>query len=801
MSLVNDNSIKYFKRAEEELIYNNICTLDMVEKGNEIIIYGESGVGKTTIVNSAIDTILSLKEQSKYQVLYYDVSKQASELTKENFYNSLIYKTLTEKKCSQKDKSKIDKSKTFISYLDKSSYKDSIKENIKQNLVLSLSLIPYIGSTINNILSIDTKDFKQIYFDNSNYFIEYINTISKSGLIFIIDNANYIPEEILNELCSQIDFESKISLILINSIDDIRNLTYDEIKKQKYITNSCTIMVKKISLEDFKKICKENFDLKTYEKMIPLLESYYKFVECGNFRLIDEFYFRIINLGLKSINDSPLIQNIFDMDEIKQNILDLLTIFNSSVKEELISKIISLNDFCEKEKIEKSLLELVNNKYIVKNENSTYDIEHNKIIFANNELSKFGENQDRHMELYHSCKEILTKELYRDLSDADFVFCITELLKIHDHFDVVKHIGIISKYIQILNLNYKYLDICMFINRIIDKSKDINIILLFPIGILIKILNAYQKTSNFTNGYKLAETIHNNYDITTYMSKFQLQMYNYNKSIEIIETNLSSYEAWNVYLNALQHMRKDDIVKKYIKELKKKYQEYSDEEFYIIILRNSGHLFKYKESLLNLEKCIEYFTIHENQFALSTCYNNIGLIHLYNFDIDHNEITKAKNYFRDARRIMKELNSNEEYQSLFNIGLAYLCENNYTLAENYFGKAINLIPEVLTFDLEKFICTKYLCQMFNKKIDIVECYDLICDHYINIESQNDPWIKYMFDYNIETLNSIINNCKPNYNKIIENYCGDPQIYGLNYTFRTDKQNFKFIMAVSPHWRY
>lgn len=32
MSLVNDNSIKYFKRAEEELIYNNICTLDMVEK-------------------------------------------------------------------------------------------------------------------------------------------------------------------------------------------------------------------------------------------------------------------------------------------------------------------------------------------------------------------------------------------------------------------------------------------------------------------------------------------------------------------------------------------------------------------------------------------------------------------------------------------------------------------------------------------------------------------------------------------------------------------------------------------------
>lgn len=59
----------------------------------------------------------------------------------------------------------------------------------------------------------------------------------------------------------------------------------------------------------------------------------------------------------------------------------------------------------------------------------------------------------------------------------------------------------------------------------------------------------------------MAEAIHNSYDITTYMSKFKLQMYNYDESIEIIKQNLNSYEAWNVYLNALQHMRKDEVVK------------------------------------------------------------------------------------------------------------------------------------------------------------------------------------------------------------------------------------------------
>lgn len=98
--------------------------------------------------------------------------------------------------------------------------------------------------------------------------MEYINKIAKSGLIFIFDNANYIPEELLNELCSQIDFDSKISLILINSIDDIQNLTYDEIKKQKYIKNTYTITINKISFEEFKEICKDNFSLETYEKWL-----------------------------------------------------------------------------------------------------------------------------------------------------------------------------------------------------------------------------------------------------------------------------------------------------------------------------------------------------------------------------------------------------------------------------------------------------------------------------------------------------------------------------------------------------
>ena len=120
MSLLNDNSIKYFERPEEDLLYSKINDIDTEGKGNEIIIYGESGVGKTTMVNSVINKFLLSKNRSKYQILYYDASKQSLELSKEGFYNSLIYKALTKKECSKKDKTKIDENKTFISYLDKS---------------------------------------------------------------------------------------------------------------------------------------------------------------------------------------------------------------------------------------------------------------------------------------------------------------------------------------------------------------------------------------------------------------------------------------------------------------------------------------------------------------------------------------------------------------------------------------------------------------------------------------------------------------------------------------------------------
>lgn len=801
MSIVYSNELCYYERLEDDFIESKLLQLATTSSAMEFIVTGESGVGKTCFINHAVKTISNNDCFDKLQIIYYDALEYGDTFNKEIFYNTLIYKTLTEKTPSLSNTTKIDKNQTFINFLERKSYQKDIKNNIKQSLISSLSLIPYIGTTINNIFKIESKDYMQIYFDNSLYFFEYINHISENGLILIIDNANIIPAYIFNELNFRINNSNPIAIIVINSLKNNDELTHSHITTQKIFTDVTTILIDKLSINDFDILCSRYFSDKLYVMFKKDIEKYYEFVERGNFRLVDEFIFRSINKGLENINDSPLIENIYDMDEIKQNILNLLKILNNGVSEDLIKKIIMFNDMCSEERIETGLAELVANKYIIHSTNNVYSLEHNKIKEATIEIQSIGDNSDRIIDLYESCKNILTREAYNDISDCDFVFCITELLKIQGQLDLVKHIGIISKYINILDMNYRYEDIALMIQNIIEKSRDIKLILLFPVNTILKILNAFQKTSKFKKGIQLANTISEYYNINMYLAKFQLQMYDYIGAAELIGSNLNSFEAYSIYINALQHLRHDIKAKALVFELIKKKNMYADKEFYYVILRNSGHLMDYNTALKNLQECIEYFMLSNNSFALATSYNNIGLIYLYNYKINQADILVARKHFHLAQKTMREFNSSEEYQSTFNIGLSYMCEKKYNVALRFFEQALQLVPGVLTFDIKKFICTQCICRLLNKEITPTECRNILNDEYIDVEKHADPWLKFMYEYNLETLDSIIKQCNGDYLEITNNYIGIPNIYGVEFEAIFENNKKSFILAPSPHWRY
>lgn len=801
MSIIYSNELSYYERIEDGLVESKLLQLATTSSAMEFIVSGESGVGKTCFINQAIKTITGNACFDKLQVIYYDALEYCNTFNKETFFNTIIYKTLTTKSPTSNNITKIDKGQTFIDFLEKKSYHNDIKNNIKQSLISSLSLIPLIGSTINNIFNIESKDYRQIYFDNSIYFLEYINHIAERGLILIIDNAHIIPTHIFNELSFRINNNNPIAIIIINSLSNSDELTHSQISMQKIFADLTTILIDKLSIDDFDMICSRYFNDELYIKFKKDIKKYYEFVERGNFRLIDEFIFRAINKGLDTINDSPLIENIYDMDEIKQNILNLLKILNNGVNEDLIKKIIMFNDMCTEEKIESGLAELVASKYITHSNNNIYSLEHNKIGEATTELQSIGDNSDQIIDLYNSCKRILTREVYSDITDCDFVFCITELLKIQGQIDLVKHIGIISKYINILDINYRYEDICLLIQNLIDKSGESRLILLFPINSILKILNAFQKTSKFKQGTELANTISGYYNINVYLAKFQLQMYDYSGAEKLIKNNLNSFEAYSIYINALQHLRHDLKAKDLVVELIEKKNMYPDKEFYYVILRNSGHLVNYTTALRNLQDCIEYFMFSNNSFALSTSYNNIGLIYLYNYKNNTNDILAARENFHSAQKLMREFHSNEEYQSTFNIGLSYMCEKKYDIALRFFDQALQLVPNVLTFDIKKFLCTQYICKLLNEEITPIECRNLLNDEYIDVETHTDPWLKFMYDYNLETIDSIIKHLRAVYSDITNNYVGIPDIYGVEFSTNYENKKCSFILAPSPHWRY
>lgn len=801
MSVIVNRDMNYFNREDDGLIESKLLSLATESSALELIISGESGVGKTCFVNHAIKEILDNESFDKFQVIYYDVTEYGTDFDREKFYNTLIYKTLFEKNPSLRNLTKINKNCTFLSFLEKTNCQNEIKENIKKSLVAALSLIPHIGSAISNIFSIESKEYKQIYFDNSNYFFEYIKEISKTGLILVFDNAHVFPSHIFNELESGVTKESPIAVIFINSIDKGENLTHEKITAQKIFSNSIVISVDKLSIHSFDTICNTEFNKKTYQEFKKKINKYYELVEYGNFRLIDEFIFRATNKGLDSVKDSPLLENIYEMDEVKQNILNLLEIISNGVSKNLIMKIIRFNDLCTEEKIENGLAELISSKYITQLENNMFSLEHNKIREATTELQLIDENSDRREDLYQSCRTILTSEIYNDITDCDFVFCISELLQIYDQLDILTHIGAIAKYINILDMNYRYTDICMLIEKLIQKSNYSSVIVLFPISSILKILNAFQKSSNFKQGAKLAKEVSYYYNINMYQAKFQVQMYDYTGAKKLIENNLNCFEAYSIYINSLQHLREDPKARELVLKIVDQKDLYLDKEFYYIILRNSGHLVDYNTGLLNLQQCIEFFMSSNNSFVLSTCYNNIGLIHLYNYVNNTNDIKIARNYFSKAKQTMQDLHSNEEYQSAFNIGLSYMCENRYDVAMRFFEQALQLVPSELEFDIKKFLCTQYVCKMLKMEISPTECRNFLNNKYIEVEMHTDPWLKYMYDYNLESIDSIIHMRESNHSNIINDYSGDPDIYGVKYTCKYNGNDKSFILAPSPHWRY
>lgn len=794
MSKVDTSNLKYFERSEENDILSYVAEHKSM---GHISVFGFSGTGKTEIIKSSIKILHEGDYYSHYTILHYDASQLSEDCTKELFYNLLLYKLLQKSNLNNINQTYVTENNTFLTFLEKSSYKEEVKNNAKKALIASLSLLPTVGPLIYKLLNTNGDNSIKDYHTNQYLFSEYLNYLSTTtGLIAFIDNIQYIPEDLINEFY-EIFRQLTGSILLFTSYTLKPNMTITRrlIEKHTIDSNALVLSIENISLDMFEEICRKNLSQIQYYTVKERLEYLYALVQYGNLREIDELIFQINQNGIDYINDTPTLQGVKALDEIKKDIVDLAALFPEGIKLSFIKRIVKYNHGCTETQLRQSISNLCKMKYILIGENDTLRVEHEKISQASRQNLEYAEEEERFTELIHSCEKVFADILYEPIDDSDFVFCVNGLMEFEKQFNFLKHLGVLEKYIDILYTKFRYFQICQLYRDLSNNIKDGDkVVLLFPICSIIQILDSFQKTSCFTEGLAISNQLSCFYNMELYKAKFLLQSYHYQETLDALKNRLNNYESWSIYLNALQHLRRDCEVKQDILLLIENQRQYSDIEYYYIILRNSGHLFEFDIALANLLQALEYFQSLNNKFVESTCLNNIGILYLY-AGSNNEYISIARKYFNQAKKIMHQLKSNEEYQSIINIGVSYLCENDPKLALEYFECAQMIIPSSLTFDIIKLKCNILICKYLLNKQDIAYIREELLNLCSEADDLPDPWIKLLCIYNLYILR---HDGLSNLNRLQDSYPGDINLYGLIIKHHNIEN---FMLGISPHWRY
>lgn len=793
MSKIYIDSLKHLYRNEEKDILNYVNGNNM--KGH-ISIFGLSGSGKTETVFISLNNIKQNNLYSACTVLHYDCSSLTEDCSKDLFYNLLIYKLLQKSNSNQFNKTYVTSDCSFLSFLDRENYKEEIKSNAKKALIASLSLIPTIGPLIYRILNTNDDNLKKEYYSNEILFNDYLRYLSnKTGIIIFVDNIQCLPQEITKDFFELIrQLEGNVLLFTSYTLKNEIDITKKLVQDQRLDSESLTLKLSYITIDQFEEICNKNLILQQFFYVKERIKYFYSLVQYGNMREVDEFIFQIKQHGTNNITDIPTLHGIKALDEIKKDIVNLAALFPEGIKLSFIERIVKYNHNCTKMQFQQSISNLCKMKYILIGDNETLKVEHEKISQASRDNLESTDEEERFIELLHSCKKVFSDILYEQIDDSDFVFCINGLLELEKQFNFLEHLGALEKYINILYDKFRYFQICQLYRNLSSRINDKKIILLFTVNSILKILDSFQKTSCFSEGLEITEQLIKYYNVELYKAKFLLQSYKYEKTIKVLANRLDNYESWSIYLNALQHLRMDSLVKEKVINLINNYNEYVDVEYYYIILRNSGHLFEFKQAIKNLEASLNYFEKNNNEFVKSTCLNNIGILYLYRGQ-DKRNIQIARNYFKQAQKIMSMLKSNEEYQSNINLGVSYFCENNIPLSLEYFENALTIVPKNLTFDIIKLKCNILICKYILNFKNLIDIRKELLNLYSDAEDLPDPWIKLLCMYNLFIVED---KAISKDSEILKTYPGDIYTYGLIVNYQNSK---KFMLGISPHWRY
>lgn len=783
----------HFEREEEIEALNYIREQ---RSSFDITLYGQSGCGKTYLLNRIVSSNLFKNDT----IVWCDFQRLQSDINIDLFYNFLIYKMLQSRGAHNRTTDRITKDKTFLCFLENSKYMDSMKNNIKKTIILSLSLIPAIGESLSQVFDIDTINKVSCeYQNNSTIFFDYLKWHNKKGkILFVFDNIQSLPIQVVDSFKNIIsEFDEKVSIISSYTLQCEENIERKLVEKFAFFPNSKSYTINYLSKEEFKAVCEATLKIESQLRILSNIDFYYSLVNNGNFREIDELFFQLNCNPETAFEHSPIINGLLSLNEIKKDIIDLTTVFDGGISVDFVKQIISYNHSCTETEITRSINDLKISRYVVIDENNILLSQHGRVSSAAIKSKEISVEEERLLDLISSCKKVFINEVYRDISDADFIFCINSIMEFQLKIDFVKHIGLFEKYIDIIYSAYSYSSVCKFYCRLVEVCPNPEQVVVFlPLRTIIQILDSCQKTSNFELGIESCKKLQNFYNVNSYKAKYLLQTYCYDDAIATISGSLNSFENWSILINALQHKRMDIQCVECVNKLSEYFNlsKYSDVEYYYIILRNTGHLFDFSTAKQNIESAEKFFRSVNNKFATLTCLNNLGIVYLYQSKgVNEQSLSIAKRLFNQSFEGMQELRSNEIYQSAVNLGIVYIYLKDYFSAQRYFELAKKEVPSNLSFDKLKIECNCIICKYLSNKSCAKDCIDELGNMYHQVLSCPDPWLKLLYKFNI----CILSKDEINLNE----YPGDYKKYGLFISAGGDDISDLLMLGPSPHWRY
>jgi len=733
-----DDKLPHIERTEEAAFRNAL--FNSSNKSNNIIIWGSSGTGKTSIATNTLGEIIASKNNDDYLIVSLNLVDD--DITPSAFIELLIFILWNGDIRSVENTINISKKDSFRRFINSKRAYKKMSKILFYSVQTIISAIPTYGAQISSFIGNAQAINASYEIDKTDLLQKYFKKISKKKrIVLLIDNYQImIPQMriLFESILSNI--KENITLVTIFRVDE-----YNEFKSPLCFNDTSI----KINVGNFTKQQTINLFFECFGNT-KFVES--AAIDCysntkGNAKEIDLYIRRnkngIENKSLKLGTTKDLKNLINNLPEIQRFIILLSSLFPSGIKVDYIYNFVNQNYIADQTYIEIEMQKLITLGYIIINStnNNILKPAHDRIIINANRI----QSDEDFIELYRSIESTLESLILKKTNDPDYTYLLHCLIGVCSYNDLRRNINYLIELITIEYNNCSY----FYITEIISSMKEI--IVYLPETSLIQLLDACQKSSEFALGLYIYNTWSNeNKNLSNkhilFAVKFLTQTYDFEQAYSLISLAEANNETLLYELNILQHQTRDDLAAEKIHKLIN--SPNVKDKFYYIILRNSAHYFSYKRAKENLLECCTFFERYGTAFEKATIYNNLSVIEIWN---GNKTFHQAKNNIKKSIDLHKNIHSNEIFEPYCNYSVLMYLEGKYDEALKYANLSLDELPHRLELDVIIISINKLIYEAALNLITIEKLYEELKKQHSKPIIFKDPWVEFQVSYNLHHI--------------------------------------------------